>query len=297
MSEGRGRGKGRGRGRGRGRGKGRGPVQGKIGDPPVDPKLPVFTKISDLKQGNRSYDLILNVAEVNPETTRTEGRKGGRTVTTKVCEALVGDETGCIKLYTRQLELGKSLVVGSPVFVLNVKIRRAGINSWLEADNWSAIKPVASFPDLVPGGFETNFQVNRDIDRSVKTPPTPTFTSIEDLEPEAKGLYLIAKVLSTKSVGNSTEVQIADATASCTVLPRGAQHVEAFKEGTIVVIFNAHIEMVNNGFMRLVVDRWSDVKAESAVKPGILPATRLSVETPVKADNNRSALEWVLADD
>lgn len=58
---------------------------------------------------------------MTPESSREE-RRAGRTITVKCTEAIVGDETGKIVLFTRQQEKVEALVQGAHVALLNVYV-------------------------------------------------------------------------------------------------------------------------------------------------------------------------------
>ena len=146
--------------KGKGKGKGTGwSSQATDPDAPAEKALPTFTKLKDVKPGNRSYDLVVQVrsskaivrvfhecvpstgrphlifsctsysqvGEVTSESSRTEKRRSGRSVITVKCsEALVGDETGCILLSTRQHEKADLLKPGAYIVLLNVYVLRFG---------------------------------------------------------------------------------------------------------------------------------------------------------------------------
>jgi hypothetical protein len=261
--------------------------------------------LKDVKPGTRSYDLIVQVGDVTLDASREDKRKPGRVVSFKCTEAVVGDETGSILLTTRQQDHITGLVKGLHVALLNVKLRRVQDSFWLDADNWSAIKPLDQVKDLLPENYDTSFEINRDIDRSKKIAPKPSFSDIDALEPEKRGVNLVVKVVDVtveeKSRVDGTHIKNAEATVGdakgcITLIARGPQ-VEALEKGTVVVILNAHIEMFNKGFMRLVADRWSDIKPLASVSQGLLPQGHPTADTVLDEKTNKSKVEWVLVDD
>ena len=88
---------------------------------------------------------------------------------------------------------------------------------------------------------------------------------VDGLEPEKKGVHIICKVLEVKTEERSrldgTTTKTATATVGdkkgCIVLIARGAHIDVLKQDAVLVIFNAHIEMYNKGFMRLVVDRYA----------------------------------------
>jgi replication factor A1 len=298
-------GRGRGKGKGKGKGKGNGKAHDDDDDAPTEKTLPTFTKLKDVKPGTRSYDLVVQVAEVTLDSSRTERRRAGRTITVKCGEAIVGDETGCILLTTRQQDKAEILTEGAYYALLNVKMRRVQETFWIDVDNWSAIKPLDECRFLIPEDFDTNFTINKDMDRTKKMPPKPVFCEVDGLEPEKKGVHIICKVLEVKTEERSrldgTTTKTATATVGdkkgCIVLIARGAHIDVLKQDAVLVIFNAHIEMYNKGFMRLVVDRWSDMKPLESVQQDLLPADHVTSDTVVDAKANKSEIEWVLQEE
>eukprot|EP00996_Jenningsia_fusiforme_P005105 NODE_600_length_2061_cov_146.156064_g554_i0.p1 GENE.NODE_600_length_2061_cov_146.156064_g554_i0~~NODE_600_length_2061_cov_146.156064_g554_i0.p1 ORF type:complete len:321 (+),score=49.29 NODE_600_length_2061_cov_146.156064_g554_i0:61-963(+) len=288
-----------GRSRGRGlRGRGRGRVASMpIVDGPVEKTLPNFVKVKSLRAGTRSYDVVVQVCEVEFEATKTERRRL-RTVTSKCTRAVVGDETGCITLYIRQPETSDLFKEGNFLLLLNTKMHRGGDDFWLEADNWSAVKKMEGNEQLLPAEFPP-FTANKDVDCSKKAPIKPEFSKVDALEPESKGVAVIVKVAEVregvKSKGPSTlpsvEAVVADETAAITVLARG-QNVAALQKDAVVAILNAKILMLA-GHMKLSVDRWSSVKPLELVDKALLPGDFVGIAAPALA-NDKSAVEWEL---
>lgn len=297
------KGKGKGSQVWRSKGKGKGEDAAEA-DGPIEKIKPTFTKLKDVRPGGRSYDLVVQVGDVTLESSREERRRAGNTVNVKCTEAIVGDETGCILLVTRQQDQGDILVKGARLALLNVKMRRVQDSFWIDVDNWSAIKQVDQCKDLLPENFDLSFELNSEIDRSKKIPPKPVFCDIDALEPEKKGINLICKVLEVKieerSRVDGTSTKIAEATVGdakgCSSLVARGPQVELLTQGAVLVILNAHIEMFNKAFIRLVADRWSDIKPLDAVNKDLLPEGHLTADTTVEEKNNKSKIEWVLVD-
>ena len=85
------------------------------------------------------------------------------------------------------------------------------------------------------------------------------------MEPEKKGVHIICKVLDVKTVEKSrldgTNSKVAEATVgdqkgSIVLIARGPS-IDVLQKDALLVVFNAHIEMYNKAFMRLVVDRYA----------------------------------------
>lgn len=266
--------------------------------------MPKFLKIGDIRFGARStFDTIVKVTKVTPEATRIERRGKDREVTTKVTEALVGDETGVITLSTRLPEKATELKEGATLALLNVRICRTGDLSWIEVDTWAGVKNIEACKDIIPADFKTDFTVDTEKDRSKRITPKPVFSSIKDLQPELKGLHLVVKVVDVKveerkrpdgSVTKLADAVVGDTTARVTLWGR-AGHGEALKKDEILVLHNAKVEM-GKGHIRLVVDRWSDVKPLSEVDKALLPEEHIKAEGIV-AELDKSAQEWVLQEE
>eukprot|EP00668_Euglena_longa_P017102 GGOE01021443.1.p1 GENE.GGOE01021443.1~~GGOE01021443.1.p1 ORF type:complete len:308 (-),score=40.69 GGOE01021443.1:313-1236(-) len=304
---GRGKGKGKGKGKGfswgRGKGKGKGKGAQEEADGPIEKIKPTFKKLKDLRANGNSYDIIVEVGEVKPESTREE-RRGGRIITVKCTEATVGDETGKIVLFTRQQEKVEALVQGAHVALLNVKLRRVQDSFSLEVDSWSAIKKLEDCQDLLPENFDTAFKLNAEVDRSKKIAPKPTFITVDALEPEKRGIHMVCKVVDLqveeKTRGDGTSTKVAEATIGdskgCVSLVARGPQIDVLVKGTVIVIFNAHIEMFNKGFMKLVADRWTDIKPLDSVNKDLLPQDHVTAETPIDEKTNKSKVEWMLVD-
>jgi ssDNA-binding replication factor A large subunit len=294
------RGKGRGRGRSLG---GRRPVAVAADDAPVEKRLPKFEKIKSLRPGQQSYDLIVKLDEVNLESSLTERRRG-RTVTNKVAQVLIGDETGSINFIVRQPEKASSLKSGSTFLLLNVRMRRALDEFWIEADNWAAIKPLEGNEELVPKDFELNFELNKADDRSKKTPQKPVFTTVSSLEPDQRGVSVIVKVIDVSveerkrpdgTIANAASATIGDLTGVITLNSRG-QLPEVLQKDAVIAVFNARIAMVK-GFMRLNLDRWSSLKSLDSLEKNLLPEKYITSTDSPNLEKNMSTIEYELREE
>jgi len=93
----------------------------------------------------------------------------------------------------------------------------------------------------------------------------PTFSKVEDLSPASVGFNLIVKVGKIKPIMNRlnldgnrlriSEAVIGDATA-CIILSLRNDQINVVAEGNSLILRNAKIDMVNNGYMRVAIDRW-----------------------------------------
>ncbi|CAN8294398.1 unnamed protein product [Cochlearia groenlandica] len=129
----------------------------------------------------------------------------------------------------------------------------------------------------------------------------PVFTKVNELRPGTNGHSLTVKVINTKMVmqrgggggggGRSNgrqarqmriaECLIGDETGIIIFTARNEQ-VDLMKEGTIVTLRNAKIDMYK-GSMRLAVDRWGRVEVADE-----------TADITVKEDNNLSLIEFEL---
>lgn len=57
------------------------------------------------------------------------------------------------------------------------------------------------------------------------------------------------------STNKVAEATVGDSKGCVTLLARGPWSTDILVKDAVIVIFNAHIEMFNKGFMRLVADR------------------------------------------
>jgi len=93
----------------------------------------------------------------------------------------------------------------------------------------------------------------------------PTFCKVEDLSPASVGFNLIVKVGKIQPIMNRlnldgnrlriSEAVIGDASA-CIILSLRNDQINVVAEGNTLILRNAKIDMVNNGYMRVAIDRW-----------------------------------------
>eukprot|EP01083_Nonionella_stella_P181610 651131_1 len=93
----------------------------------------------------------------------------------------------------------------------------------------------------------------------------PQFQKVQDLSPASVGFNLIVKVGPIKPIMNRlnldgtrlriSEAIIGDKTA-CIILSLRNDQIGMVKEGNCLILRNAKIDMVNNGYMRVAIDRW-----------------------------------------
>jgi len=267
--------------------------------------VPTFIKIDKLRVHHSSF-VVVKVSDVNEDGVFQPWRqsRGQRPVT--CTEALVGDETGCILLSTRQADLTETLKAndGKYVCLLNVTMYSGGGKARLEASQFSTITPAGEC-SVLPKDTELNFDINKGNDRSTRKPPKPQWAKIAELEPEAKCLNVLVKVQNVEiterermdgSSSRVAEAYVGDAEAGVKLVARN-EHVDLIKEGALLALFNAHITMFSNTFIRLIVDRWSSVKAIADVDANLLPEVVPNAETKIPdashPKQNRSMIEWV----
>eukprot|EP01005_Ploeotia_sp_CARIB1_P000614 NODE_181_length_1258_cov_479.441202_g177_i0.p1 GENE.NODE_181_length_1258_cov_479.441202_g177_i0~~NODE_181_length_1258_cov_479.441202_g177_i0.p1 ORF type:complete len:310 (-),score=56.03 NODE_181_length_1258_cov_479.441202_g177_i0:235-1164(-) len=301
-----------GRGRGRGR-RGRGGRGGRGGPPPAKPgetvekSVPTFIKIAKLRPHHSSF-LVVKVKDVNENGVFQPWRQSRGQRPISCTEALVGDETGCILLSTRQAELIEVLKENDNKYVclMNVTMYSGGGKARLEASQFSTIKPVENCKDILPEDTDTSFEINESNDRSTRKQPKPQWAAVSSLEPEGKCLNLIVKVETVEiterarmdgTLSKVAEAYVGDADAGVKLVARG-EHVPLVEAGKVIALFNAHITMFSNTYMRLVVDRWSSVKPVSEVEAGLLPESGVPTGETAVPDvghpkQNRSLIEWV----
>jgi len=93
----------------------------------------------------------------------------------------------------------------------------------------------------------------------------PTFCKVEELSPASVGFNLIVKVGKIQPIMNRlnldgnrlriSEAVIGDTTA-CIILSLRNDQINMVAEGNCLILRNAKIDMVNNGYMRVAIDRW-----------------------------------------
>jgi replication factor A1 len=119
----------------------------------------------------------------------------------------------------------------------------------------------------------------------------PVFSKVENLKPgQSERLNLRAKVEKSTVVLDKTrvdgnkirvaEVILGDETASIILTARNEQ-IDLLKPGSVVEVRNVKVEMFNDAFMRVVVDKWGKIISSSE------PAN-----FNVNLDNNLSSVEY-----
>eukprot|EP00029_Vermamoeba_vermiformis_P005185 TRINITY_DN1731_c0_g1_i1.p2 TRINITY_DN1731_c0_g1~~TRINITY_DN1731_c0_g1_i1.p2 ORF type:complete len:141 (-),score=42.68 TRINITY_DN1731_c0_g1_i1:206-607(-) len=119
----------------------------------------------------------------------------------------------------------------------------------------------------------------------------PVFSKVENLKPgQSDRLNVLAKVEKSTVVLDKTrvdgnkirvaEVIIGDETASIILTARNEQ-IDLLKPGSLVEVRNVKVEMFNDAFMRIVVDKWGK----------IIPSSE-PANFNVNLDNNLSSVEY-----
>jgi len=121
----------------------------------------------------------------------------------------------------------------------------------------------------------------------------PVFCKVGELSPASVGFNLIVKVGKIKPIMNRlnldgtslkiSEAIIGDATG-CIILSLRNDQIAMVEEGNCLILRNAKIDMVNNGYMRVAIDRWGLI--EKVVDN--------QMEDEMKMDNNLSEVEYEL---
>jgi len=93
----------------------------------------------------------------------------------------------------------------------------------------------------------------------------PQFSKVDQLSPASVGFNLIVKVGKIQPIMNRlnldgtrlriSEAVIGDKTA-CIILSLRNDQIGMVEEGNCLILRNAKIDMVNNGYMRVAIDRW-----------------------------------------
>merc|ERR1719237_1615492 len=104
----------------------------------------------------------------------------------------------------------------------------------------------------------------------------PEFSKIEDLSPAAVCFNLIVKVNKIKPIMNRlnldgtrlriSEAIIGDKTA-CIILSLRNDQIGMVNENDCLILRNAKIDMVNNGYMRVAIDRWGLIEKVEGAQP------------------------------
>jgi len=122
----------------------------------------------------------------------------------------------------------------------------------------------------------------------------PVFSKVEDLSPASVGFNLIVKVSKIKPIMNRlnldgtrlriSEAIIGDKTASVILSLRNDQ-IGMVEEGNCLILRNAKIDMVNNGYMRVAIDRWGLIEKVDEEQGG---------DKEINLKNNLSEVEYEL---
>eukprot|EP00490_Sorites_sp_Unknown_P014794 CAMPEP_0114660906 /NCGR_PEP_ID=MMETSP0191-20121206/21238_1 /TAXON_ID=126664 /ORGANISM="Sorites sp." /LENGTH=219 /DNA_ID=CAMNT_0001891441 /DNA_START=98 /DNA_END=757 /DNA_ORIENTATION=- len=122
----------------------------------------------------------------------------------------------------------------------------------------------------------------------------PQFIKIEELSPASVGFNCIVRqvgdiktIINRKNLDGSvlkiSEAIIADKTG-CVVLSLRNDQIDMVKKGDGLILRNAKIDMVNNGYMRVAIDRWGLIE----------PISSDRVSDEPNLDNNLSEVEYEL---
>jgi len=124
----------------------------------------------------------------------------------------------------------------------------------------------------------------------------PKFIKVENLMPASVGFNVIVKVKSIKLIRDrlnldGTRLKIAEAVVGdqtgCIILSLRNDQIEMVKENDVLILRNGKIDMVNNGFMRIAIDRWGVIEK---VEPA-------QFTQDVNSTNNLSEVEYELVKD
>jgi len=117
-------------------------------------------------------------------------------------------------------------------------------------------------------------------------PKKPKFKKVKNIQPEAKGLNLMLKVVKCEKVEDEKtptwEAQCGDDTGVVTFNLRSQEHADVCKAGASVRVQNAKVLMLK-GYVKVVVDKWAVMKAADA-----------ALDCEVLMSNNLSATEYEL---
>jgi adenosine kinase len=110
----------------------------------------------------------------------------------------------------------------------------------------------------------------------------PKFTLVGKIQPEARGLNLMVKVVKEgAAVDDYTEIVCGDKSGLVTFSVKADQK-GIFKTDAILRVQNAKVVMMK-GFIRVVVDKWAVAAPASADTPGGLPEIEVSTAKDVSA--------------
>jgi len=131
------------------------------------------------------------------------------------------------------------------------------------------------------------------VEETATTLTKPVFNKVGELSPASVGFNLIVKVDKIKPIMNRlnldgtslkiSEAIIGDATG-CIILSLRNDQIAMVEEGNCLILRNAKIDMVNNGYMRVAIDRWGLI--EKVVDS--------QMQDEMKMDNNLSEVEYEL---
>jgi len=121
----------------------------------------------------------------------------------------------------------------------------------------------------------------------------PVFQKVGELSPASVGFNLIVKVGKIKPIMNRlnldgtslriSEAIIGDGTA-CIILSLRNDQIAMVDEDNVLILRNAKIDMVNNGYMRVAIDRWGLIEK----------AQDDQMADDIKFENNLSEVEYEL---
>lgn len=121
----------------------------------------------------------------------------------------------------------------------------------------------------------------------------PQFIEVSDLSPASVGFNVIVKVGTIKPIMNRlnldgtrlriSEAVVGDKTGSIILSLRNDQ-IALVKTGDGLILRNAKIDMVNNGYMRVAIDRWGVIEKVTAEQ----------VDFDINTKENLSEVEYEL---
>jgi len=113
-------------------------------------------------------------------------------------------------------------------------------------------------------------------------PKKPRFGTVAKVQPDAKGVNLMVKVVKAAEVKDScSEFVVGDKTGVVTFSANDAQK-GLFTDGAILRVQNCRVIMVK-GFIRLIADKWAKVAAAEEGAPGGVPEIEVSTEKDISA--------------
>eukprot|EP00485_Elphidium_margaritaceum_P004749 CAMPEP_0202684858 /NCGR_PEP_ID=MMETSP1385-20130828/456_1 /ASSEMBLY_ACC=CAM_ASM_000861 /TAXON_ID=933848 /ORGANISM="Elphidium margaritaceum" /LENGTH=195 /DNA_ID=CAMNT_0049339071 /DNA_START=61 /DNA_END=648 /DNA_ORIENTATION=+ len=121
----------------------------------------------------------------------------------------------------------------------------------------------------------------------------PKFSEVEQLSPASVGFNLIVKVGNITPIMNrlnldGTRLQISEAiigdSTACIILSLRNDQITMVGTGDVLILRNAKIDMVNNGYMRVAIDRWGLIEKVDAKQ----------MDKEINLENNLSDVEYEL---